>query len=85
MSAYAREVNESDFDRAVLQSKDPAPERRSGIKCQRCLGDEEAIFRVYTDTIDMKVCFACSEEAGRLGIAVEILHSRDRMKRYQVL
>jgi hypothetical protein len=48
------------------------------MKCQRCLRDE-AIYRVYTDAIDMEVCFACAEEAYRLGIAVELLHSRENI------
>jgi hypothetical protein len=51
--------------------------RDRGMKCQRCLRDE-ATYRVYTDAIDMKVCFGCAEEACRLGIAVEVLHSSER-------
>jgi hypothetical protein len=42
------------------------------MKCQRCL-NSKAVYRVYTDAIDMKVCATCAEEAGRLGIAVEVL------------
>jgi hypothetical protein len=47
------------------------------MKCKRCLKDEEAKYRVHTDIIDMKVCAACAEEAGRLGIAVEALDRRE--------
>jgi hypothetical protein len=46
------------------------------MKCERCLKGEEAKYRVHTDIIDMKVCAACAEEAGRLGIAVEALDRR---------
>ncbi len=49
------------------------------MKCQRCSSDE-ATYRVYTDIMDMKVCFACAEEACTLGIAVEVLHSRETKK-----
>jgi hypothetical protein len=54
------------------------------MKCQRCLRDE-ATYRVYSDTIDMKVCFACAEEACRLGIAVEVLPTSDRMRRRRAM
>jgi hypothetical protein len=47
------------------------------MKCERCLRDEEATYRVHTDLIDMKVCAACAEEARRLGIAVEVLDHRE--------
>ena len=43
------------------------------MKCQRCLSGQEATYRVRSDVIDMKVCGACAAEAGRLGIAVELL------------
>jgi ribosome-binding protein aMBF1 (putative translation factor) len=46
------------------------------MKCERCLKGKEAQYRVHTDLIDMKVCAACAEEAGRLGIAVEGLDRR---------
>ena len=42
------------------------------MNCQRCLSGE-AVYRVHTDTIDMKVCAACAAEARRLGIAVQVL------------
>ena len=41
------------------------------MNCQRCCKLEEAIYRVHSDLIDMKVCAACADEARRLGIAVE--------------
>jgi len=45
---------------------------RSEMKCQRCLRDgAQAIYRVFTETIDMKVCAACADEARKLGIYVE--------------
>ena len=43
------------------------------MKCQRCCRHEEARYRVHSELIDMKVCGACAAEAGRLGIAVELL------------
>jgi hypothetical protein len=35
------------------------------------LRGEEAIYRVRSDVIDMKVCAACAAEARRLGLVVE--------------
>jgi hypothetical protein len=43
------------------------------MKCQRCLKEEAAVYSVFSDLIDMKVCAACAEEARRIGIAVEEL------------
>ena len=43
------------------------------MKCQRCCRHEEARYRVHSELIDIKVCGACAAEAGRLGIAVELL------------
>jgi hypothetical protein len=48
------------------------------MKCQRCCGHEEAICRVRSDVIDMKVCAACAAEARRLGIVVEVLSGGER-------
>ncbi len=42
-------------------------------KCQRCLRGEEARYRAYTDTMDIKVCASCAEEARKLGIPIEAL------------
>jgi ribosome-binding protein aMBF1 (putative translation factor) len=46
------------------------------MKCERCLKGKDAKYRVRTDLINLKVCAACAEEAGRLGIAVEVLDRR---------
>ena len=43
------------------------------MECQRCLLGKEAKYRVYTESMEMKVCVTCAEEARRLGIAVEPL------------
>jgi hypothetical protein len=55
-------------------------EWRSELKCQRCLRDEAAKYRVFTQIIDMKVCAACADEAGKLGINVELLDSGEEKK-----
>ena len=48
----------------------------SEMECQRCLRDgAEAIYRVFSDTINMKVCVACADEARKLGINVDPLDS----------
>ena len=44
------------------------------MKCQRCLEDEEAKYRVYSDVLDIKVCSGCAAEARTLTLAVELLH-----------
>jgi hypothetical protein len=48
------------------------------MKCERCLKGDEAKYCVHTDIIDMKVCAACAEEAGRLGIVFEALDRREQ-------
>jgi Zn finger protein HypA/HybF involved in hydrogenase expression len=59
-------------------------EWRSEMKCKRCSRDEAtATYRVFTETIDMKVCPACADEARKLGINVEPLDSGERKKRRQ--
>jgi hypothetical protein len=47
--------------------------KEKAMKCQRCVRDEEATYRVRSDVIDMKVCAACADEARRLGLAVKVL------------
>jgi hypothetical protein len=48
------------------------------MKCQRCLRDgAQAIYRVSTEMIDIKVCAWCADEARKLGINVEPLDSGD--------
>ena len=42
------------------------------MTCQRCQ-TADAHFRVFTDTMDIEVCFSCAEEARRLNIATEDL------------
>lgn len=44
------------------------------MDCERCTGGV-ALYRAYTDQINMKVCEPCAREARRLGIAVEVLQS----------
>lgn len=48
------------------------------MKCQRCLEDSEAKYRVYSDELDVKVCAKCAEEALRLGISIKALTSKDQ-------
>jgi len=48
------------------------------MKCERCRGRQEAVYRVRSDVIDMKVCGACAAEARRLGIGVEVLGGGER-------
>ena len=43
------------------------------MKCQRCLSDQRAAYRAYTDALSIKVCATCAKEAVRLGIGVECL------------
>jgi siroheme synthase (precorrin-2 oxidase/ferrochelatase) len=59
-------------------------ERRSEVKCERCLRDEAlASYRVFTETIDMRVCAECADEARKLRINVELLDSHSGKKRKQ--
>ena len=48
------------------------------MKCQRCLEDNEARYRVFSDEIDVEVCAKCAEEALRLGISIKALASKDQ-------
>ncbi len=41
--------------------------------CQRCLNDEEALYRAYSDIMDIMVCPSCADDARRLEIAVVFL------------
>ena len=59
-------------------------EWRSEMRCERCLRDgAQAICRVFTEAIDIKVCAACAGEARKLGINVEPLDSGQGKKRSQ--
>ena len=56
----------------------------SEVKCQRCLRDEApATYRVFSETIDMRVCAECADEARKLRINVELLDSREGNKKKQ--
>ena len=46
------------------------------MKCERCLSDQEAYFRVQTDVLDMLVCTSCADEARKIGLPVEVLDSK---------
>ncbi len=41
--------------------------------CQRCLNDEEALYRAYSDIMDIVVCPSCADDARRLEIPVVFL------------
>lgn len=43
------------------------------MKCERCVRAEDALYRAYSDILDMKVCGACAAEASQLGLAIESL------------
>jgi hypothetical protein len=45
------------------------------MNCQRCMGNEEASYRVSSDVLEMNVCPACAVEALRLRLTVERLQS----------
>jgi hypothetical protein len=39
--------------------------------CERC-GQRQALYRAYSDILNIQVCDACAAEACKLGIAVQI-------------
>jgi hypothetical protein len=45
------------------------------MRCERCnsMSGEEAVFRVRSDIIDLKVCCRCATEAENLRLQVEPL------------
>jgi hypothetical protein len=45
------------------------------MTCERCnsVSGEEAVFRVRSDIIDLKVCCRCAAEARNLGLQVKPL------------
>ena len=45
------------------------------MKCERCMSNEEGIYRVSSDVMEMSVCPACAVEARRLRLTVERLES----------
>jgi hypothetical protein len=47
------------------------------MTCERCdsVRSDEAVFRVRSDVLDLKVCCQCAEEARELMLTVEPLRS----------
>lgn len=43
------------------------------MKCERCMSNEQGIYRVSSDVMDVRVCLACAVEAQRLRLTVERL------------
>ena len=43
------------------------------MNCERCLRAERAVYRSYSDIIDLNVCAACASEAWWLGLGIEVL------------
>jgi hypothetical protein len=43
------------------------------MNCHRCTKQEKAVYRAFSDVIDMKVCVACASEAWGLGLTIEAL------------
>lgn len=50
------------------------------MKCERCISNEEGIYRVSSDVMEVNVCPACAVEARRLGLTVKRLE-RDYYER----
>ena len=46
------------------------------MNCQRCLRAVKAVYRAYSDVIDLRVCAACASEAWWMGLSIEILDQR---------
>jgi hypothetical protein len=42
------------------------------MRCERCLDNQRAVYRVTSDVINLRVCASCAAEARRLGLAVEV-------------
>jgi hypothetical protein len=42
------------------------------MNCQRCMKNEKAAYRAFSDIIDMNVCAACASEAWSLGLTIEV-------------
>jgi hypothetical protein len=45
------------------------------MNCQRCMKNEKAAYRAFSDIIDMNVCAACASEAWSLGLTIEVRRS----------
>ena len=61
--------------RVPAQTADLREDNEHG-SCKRCFWGGEALYRAFTDTINMKVCATCAAEARRLGIFVRRLTSQ---------
>jgi len=48
---------------------------QSSVTCERCLSGDEALYHVYSDVIDLRVCKACAEEGRKLGLRIEPIQS----------
>ena len=44
------------------------------MKCERCISNEESIYRVSSDVMEVNVCPSCAMEARRLGLTVNRLN-----------
>jgi len=42
-------------------------------RCQQSLSDQQPVYKVHSDILNLKVCATCAREALELGIAVEVL------------
>ena len=52
------------------------------MKCERCFSKDgrNAEFRVRSDVLNLKVCPECAAQARMLGLAVELLQPRPRVR-----
>jgi hypothetical protein len=46
------------------------------MNCERC-ENRQALYRAYSDILNIGVCEACASEARGLGIAVQLLSSKE--------
>ena len=46
------------------------------MNCQRCMRAERAVYRAYSDIIDLQVCAVCASDAWWLGLSIEVLDQR---------
>jgi len=66
--------------RIPAQTADLREENEHG-SCKRCSWGGQALYRAFTDTINMKVCTACAAEARKLGIFVRRLTGQTSLAR----
>ena len=50
------------------------------MECQRCLTGKEAKYRVYTESMEMKVCVTCAEEARRPELLLNLLTRKSKQQ-----